>query len=119
MQFVIAANSEQPEPAGKLIEFLLKDPEAAAILGTNRGIPSTNTGLASVELDEASQLVMDYEATVEQHLAAAPVVPPAAAGAIEAKFTEIYQQVQYAEMTAAEAADLFFTEAETLFASEQ
>lgn len=119
MQFVIAANSEQPEPAGKLIEFLLKDPEAAAILGTNRGIPSTNTALASVELDEASQLVMDYEATVEQHLAGAPVVPPAAAGAIEAKFTEIYQQVQYAEMTAAEAADLFFTEAETLFASEQ
>jgi multiple sugar transport system substrate-binding protein len=119
MQYVIAANSEQAEAAAKLIEFLLGDPEAAKILGTNRGIPSTKTALDNVELDAASQAVMAYEATVEPHLAAAPVVPPAAAGAIEAKFTEIYQQVQYATMTAAEAADLFFTEAETLFASEQ
>jgi multiple sugar transport system substrate-binding protein len=119
VQFVIAANSEYPEQSAKLIEFLLSDPEAAAILGTNRGIPSTETGLASVEIDEASQVVLDYEATVESYLIDAPVVPPAAAGAIEAKFTEIYGQVQYGEMTPAEAADLFFTEAETLFQSEQ
>ncbi|GAA1687995.1 extracellular solute-binding protein [Glycomyces endophyticus] len=119
MQYVVGANTEQPEAAAKLIEFLLGDPDAAKILGTNRGIPSTKTALDNVELDEASQAVIDYEATVEQHLAAAPVVPPAAAGAVEAKFTEIYQQVQYATMTAADAADLFFTEAETLFASEQ
>ncbi|MBO3731882.1 ABC transporter substrate-binding protein [Glycomyces niveus] len=119
VQFVIAANSEAPKESAKLIEFLLTDPEAAAILGTNRGIPSTKTGLASVEIDEASQVVLDYEATVEQYLIEAPVVPPAAAGAIEAKFTEIYGQVQYGEMTPADAADLFFTEADTLFQSEQ
>jgi multiple sugar transport system substrate-binding protein len=119
VQFVVAANSEYPEQSAKLIEFMLSDPEAAAILGTNRGIPSTKTGLDSVEIDEASQVVLDYEATVEQYLIDAPVVPPAAAGAIEAKFTEIYGQVQYGEMTPAEAADLFFTEAETLFQSEQ
>jgi multiple sugar transport system substrate-binding protein len=119
VQFVIAANTEHPEPSAKLIEFLLTDPDAIAILGTNRGIPSTNTGLEHVELDEASQVVIDYEATVEQYLIDPPTVPPAAAGAIEAKFTEIYQQVQYGEMTPAEAAEFFFTEAETLFASEQ
>lgn len=119
VQFVIAANSEAPKESAKLIEFLLTDPDAAAILGTNRGIPSTKTGLASVEIDEASQVVLDYEATVEQYLIEAPVVPPAAAGAIEAKFTEIYGQVQYGEMSPAEAADLFFTEADTLFQSEQ
>ncbi|MEU6249120.1 extracellular solute-binding protein [Glycomyces sp. NPDC047010] len=119
MQYVVGANTEQPEAAAKLIEFLLGDPEAAKILGTNRGIPATKTALGSVELDEASQAVMDYEATVEGQLAGAPVVPPAAAGAVEAKFTEIYQQVQYATMTPEDAADLFFTEAETLFASEQ
>jgi multiple sugar transport system substrate-binding protein len=119
VQFVIAANSEFPKESAKLIEFMLSDPEAAAILGTNRGIPSTTTGLESVEIDEASQVVLDYEATVEQYLIEAPVVPPAAAGAIEAKFTEVYGQVQYGEMTPAEAADLFFTEAGTLFQSEQ
>ena len=119
MQFVIGANSEHPEQSAKLIEFLLTDPDAVAILGTNRGIPSTNTGLENVDLDEASQAVIDYEATIEQYLIDPPVAPPSAAGAIEAKYTEIYQQVQYGEMTPADAADLFFTEAETLFASEQ
>ena len=120
VQFVIGANTEYPEQsAAKLIDFLLHDPEAIRVCGTNRGIPSTNTGLANVEFDEASQIVLDYEATVEQHLADAPVMPPSAAGAIEAKFTEIYEQVQYGEMSPTDAADLFFTEAETSFASEQ
>ncbi|HEX2145221.1 MAG TPA: extracellular solute-binding protein [Glycomyces sp.] len=119
VQFVIAANSEYPEQSAKLIEFMLTDPDAAAILGTNRGIPSTKTGLEHTDLDEASQAVIDYEATVEQYLIDPPAVPPSAAGAIEAKYTEIYQQVQYGEMAPAEAAELFFTEAETLFASEQ
>ncbi|MCC3763457.1 extracellular solute-binding protein [Glycomyces sp. TRM65418] len=119
VQYVIGANTEQAEASAKLIDFLLHDPEAIAVMGTNRGIPSTNTGLESVELDEASQAVIDYEATVDQHLADAPVMPPAAAGAIEAKYTEIYEQVQYGQMTPDEAASLFFTEAETLFASEQ
>lgn len=119
VQFVIGANTEYPEQSAALIDFLLHDPEAIRVCGTNRGIPSTNTGLANVEFDEASQIVLDYEATVEQHLADAPVMPPSAAGAIEAKFTEIYEQVQYGEMSPTDAADLFFTEAETLFASER
>ncbi|WP_112133381.1 ABC transporter substrate-binding protein [Glycomyces dulcitolivorans] len=119
MQLVISAATEQPEAAAKFIDFFLGDPEAIAILGTNRGIPATNTGLENVELDEYAQAVLDYEASVSQYLTTPPPAPPAATGAIEVKFGEIYQQVQYAEMTGAEAADLFFTEAETLLASEQ
>ncbi|THV42490.1 ABC transporter substrate-binding protein [Glycomyces buryatensis] len=119
MQFVIAANSENAEASAKLIEFCLTDPEAIAILGTNRGIPATNVGLESVELDEASQAILDYEESVAEYVAPSPPAPPAAAGAIEAKYTEIYEQVQYAELTPEAAADLFFEEAATLFASEE
>ncbi|WP_205327453.1 ABC transporter substrate-binding protein [Glycomyces sp. YM15] len=119
MQLCISANSEFPEESGKLIDFLLTDPEAIAILGTSRGVPATNVGRANVEVDEISQQVLDYEASVEQYLTAPPPPPPAATGAIEVKFGELYQQVQYGELTAAEGADAFFTEAETLLASEQ
>ncbi|NUQ90318.1 MAG: extracellular solute-binding protein [Glycomyces artemisiae] len=119
MQLVISGTTEQPEAAAKFIDFFLGDPEAIAILGTNRGIPATNTGLENVELDEYAQAVLDYEASVSEYLTTPPPAPPAATGAIEVKFGEIYQQVQYAAMTTTEAADLFFTEAETLLASEQ
>jgi multiple sugar transport system substrate-binding protein len=119
MQFVISAATEQAEASAKLIDFLLGDPEAIKILGTSRGVPATNAGLAGVEIDPATQAVLDYEASVAQYLTTPPPAPPAATGAIEVKFGEIYQQVQYGEMTAQEAADLFFTEAETLLAAEQ
>ncbi|MQM27051.1 ABC transporter substrate-binding protein [Glycomyces albidus] len=119
MQLCISATTEYPEESGKLIDFLLTDPEAIAILGTSRGIPATNVGRENVEIDEVSQAVLDYEASVEQYLTAPPPPPPAATGSIEVKFGEIYQQVQYGELTAAEAVDTFFTEAETLLAAEQ
>jgi len=119
MQFVISGATEQAEAAAKLIDFLLGDAEAIKILGTSRGVPATNAGLAGVEIDPATQAVLDYEASVAQYLTTPPPAPPAATGAIEVKFGEIYQQVQYGEMTAAEAAELFLTEAETLLAAEQ
>ena len=119
MQFVISAATEQAEASAKLVDFLLGDPEAIKILGTSRGIPATNTGLANVELDAPSQAVIDYEASVSQYLTTPPPAPPAATGAIEVKFGELYQQVQYGEMTPADAAALFFTEAENLLANEQ
>ncbi|WP_100444191.1 ABC transporter substrate-binding protein [Glycomyces xiaoerkulensis] len=119
MQFVIAANSEHPEEAGKLIDFLLNDPEAIAILGTNRGIPATNAGLENIEVDEHSQQILDYEDSVSEHMIDAPPPPPAAAGAVEAKFAQYFEQVRFEEYTPAEAAELYFGEAETLFSAEQ
>ncbi|HEX2145706.1 MAG TPA: ABC transporter substrate-binding protein [Glycomyces sp.] len=119
MQLVISGATEQAEASAKLVDFLLGDPEAIKILGTNRGVPATNKGLENVEIDPATQAVLDYEASVEQYLTTPPPAPPAATGAIEVKFGELYQQVQYGEMTAQEAADLFFTEADTLLAAEQ
>lgn len=119
MQLCISANSEFPEESAKLIDFLLTDPEAIAILGTNRGIPATNVGRENVEIDEVSQQVLDYEAEVEQYLTSPPPPPPSATGSIEVKFAEIYEQVLYGELTTADAVDTFFTEAETLLAAEQ
>ncbi|GAA2320028.1 extracellular solute-binding protein [Glycomyces scopariae] len=119
MQLVISAATEQAEAAAKFVDFFLGDPEALAILGTNRGIPATNVGLENAEIDQYAQAVLDYEASVSQYLTTPPPAPPAATGAIEVKFGEIYQQVQYAAMSPAEAAALLFTEAETLLAAEQ
>ncbi|WP_199036616.1 ABC transporter substrate-binding protein [Glycomyces salinus] len=119
MQFVIGANTEHPEESAKLIEFMLTDPEAVKILGTNRGVPATNVGRENVEIDEIAQQVLDYEASVSQYLTSPPPAPPAATGSIEVKFGEVYEQVLFGELSVADAVDTFFTEAETLLASEQ
>ena len=118
MQLCIAANTEFPEESAMLIDFLLTDPEAIAILGTNRGVPATNVGRENVEVDEISQQVLDYEASVEQYLTTPPPPPPAATGSIEQKFIEIHQQVRFEELSVDEAVDTFFNEAETLLAQE-
>ena len=118
-QLVIAGNTEYEEAAGKFVDFFLHDPEAVALLGTNRGIPATNVGLENVEIDEHSQIILDYEETVKEHLEPAPPAPPSGAGGVELKFMEIYEQVQYGTMPLDEATAQFFTEAEALFQGEQ
>ncbi|GAB4003478.1 extracellular solute-binding protein [Glycomyces albus] len=119
MQFVVGANTEHPDESARLIEFMLTDPDAIAILGTNRGVPATNVGRDNVEVDEYSQAVLDYEASVEQYLTTPPPPPPAATGSIEVKFGEVYEQVLFGELSVTDGVDTFFTEAETLLASEQ
>ncbi|GAB3230548.1 extracellular solute-binding protein [Glycomyces halotolerans] len=119
MQFVVAANSEYPEESGMLVDFLLNDPEAAKILGANRGIPATDAGLENMEVDEYTRQILDYEDSVAEHMIDAPPPPPAAAGAVEAKYAQYFEQVRFEELTPAEAAELYFTEAETLFAGER
>lgn len=119
MQLCISATSEHSEESAQLIDFLLTDPDAIAILGTNRGIPATNVGRENVELDDISQQVLDYETSVEQYLTTPPPAPPAATGSIEQKFIEIHEQVRFGELSVEDGVDTFFTEAETLLAQEQ
>src|SRR5690606_7372193 len=45
MLLSVSARTEHPTEAAKLVDFLVNDPEAAKILGTNRGIPATNAAL--------------------------------------------------------------------------
>lgn len=54
MAFAIKKDCEHPEEAALLIDFLLNDPEAIEILGTERGVPA-NANAVSV-LQESGQL---------------------------------------------------------------
>ena len=46
MGFAISRNSENPELAAAFLNFLLTDPRAIAIQGTDRGVPANLAGLA-------------------------------------------------------------------------
>lgn len=64
LMFAINKDTKYPEESAKLLEFLLNDPEAAVILGTSRGIPSSKA--ASEALSAAGKLEgLAYDGTVQ------------------------------------------------------
>jgi multiple sugar transport system substrate-binding protein len=112
-----ASNTEHPEEAAKLIDFLLNDPEAAAILGANRGLPATQGAREAADLQGVDAEVAEYEASIADRLEPTPVTPPAGAGSLEAAFIRIHEEMSYGRISVEDAVEQFFGEADRLLAS--
>ncbi len=106
----IAANTDEPEAAATLVNFLVNSPESGEIFGTNRGLPASETALAAAELDPLSQQVKDYEASIADRLGDAPPVPIVGYGTLEEKFRQLGVELNFGTMTVDEAVSQFFTE---------
>ncbi|MGW0820281.1 ABC transporter substrate-binding protein [Streptomyces sp. NPDC002845] len=109
----IAADTDHPEQAAQLIDFMLNDREAAKILGATRGIPvneSVQEEIAS-DLKDFDKTIYDYQATVEGKLNAPPQAPPSGDSALQTTFQRDYDQVSYERMSPREAAENYITEA--------
>lgn len=116
LQLSVAANSEHPDEAAKLVDFLVNDPRVGEIFGMSRGVPASSATLEGVELDELDQQILDYEGALEPHLVGSAPPPVAGLSNLEASFTTIALEVAYGTLTADEAADRWFAEAETSLA---
>ncbi|HEX5856563.1 MAG TPA: ABC transporter substrate-binding protein [Microbacterium sp.] len=106
----ISANTDHPEAAATLVNFLVNSPESGEIFGTNRGLPASETALEAAELDPLSQQVKDYEASIEDRLGDAPPVPIVGYGTLEEKFRQIGTELNFGTLTVDEAVSEFFTE---------
>ncbi|MCG5212269.1 extracellular solute-binding protein [Streptosporangium soli] len=117
MLLSVSTRSQQPDAAAKLVNFMVSDPEAAKILGTNRGIPATEAALAALELNDVDQMIVDYEKSVADLMQPAPPPPPAGAGTIEQAMRDISEELNFKRLTVDQAVDRFFTEAEQAIAA--
>lgn len=109
----IAADTGSPEQAAQLIDFMLNDREAAAILGATRGIPvneSIREELAP-ELKDFDSTIYAYQATLEGKLNTPPQAPPSGDSALQTTFQRDYDQVSYERLSPREAAQDYVTEA--------
>ncbi|WP_210479864.1 ABC transporter substrate-binding protein [Naasia sp. SYSU D00948] len=106
----ISAETEHPEAAATLVNFLINSPRSGEIFGSNRGIPASETALEAAELDPISQQIADYEASIEDRLGEAPPVPVVGYGTLEEKFRQIGQELGFGTITVDEAVDQFFNE---------
>lgn len=106
----ISANTDHPEAAATLVNFLVNSPQSGEIFGTNRGLPASETALAAAELDPLSQQIADYEASIQDRLGDAPPVPIVGYGTLEEEFRLLGQELGFGTISVEDAVDRFFTE---------
>lgn len=110
MLHTISANTDHPEAAATLVNFLVNSEASGEIFGTNRGLPASETALAAAELDPLSQQVKDYEASIADRLGDAPPVPIVGYGTLEEKFRVLGTELNFGTKTVDEAVAEFFSE---------
>lgn len=110
MLHAISANTDHPEAAATLVDFLVNSPQSGEIFGTNRGLPASETALAAAELDPMSQQVKDYEASIADRLGDAPPVPIVGYGTLEEKFRQLGAELNFGTITVDDAVSQFFAE---------
>ncbi|MCI9888733.1 extracellular solute-binding protein [Micrococcales bacterium 31B] len=114
-----AATSAHPELAASLINFLVNDAAAGAILLTDRGVPlnaQTNEHIAGL-LKPADATVVEFLKALEPDLKPAPNIPPVGAGSVQTVIQRYTQDVLFERRTPAEAASAFRAEVQGLLDS--
>lgn len=114
--YSIAATTKQPVASAMLIDFLVNSPESGQIFGTNRGLPASSIARDAADLDEMSQKVADYEASITDRLGDAPPVPIVGYGSLHEKFRELAEELNFGTLTVDEAVTQFFTEMDVILA---
>ncbi|MET8955599.1 ABC transporter substrate-binding protein [Streptomyces sp. NPDC004393] len=108
-----AAHTAHPKEAAELIDFMVNDPDAGAILGATRGIP-VNEALRkhlAPTLKDFDRTISVYQASLEGDLKSPPQAPPSGDNALQTTFQRDYDQVSYERMSPREAAGNYLTEA--------
>jgi multiple sugar transport system substrate-binding protein len=111
--FSIAATTQFPEQAAKLLSFFVADPAAGKILSVERGIPASKPVRDAIApaLDEQGKRMLDYIAFISDKVSPLPLPPPRGAGEVLALLLRTNEQVAFKRMTAADAGKQFMRDA--------
>lgn len=99
--YTINKDSKHPEEAIKFINFLVNDPDAARILGSNRGASASSSARASGATSPADQKVLDYMQVAGPHSSAETDHVPNDTEFNSTLFL-IYQRVAFDQITPAQ-----------------
>ncbi|WP_165984522.1 extracellular solute-binding protein [Streptomyces sp. YIM 98790] len=112
MFWAISEQSDKQTAAAKLVDFLVNDPEAGAILGSDRGLPMNDAVLSQIR-DDLSPADQQSLAFIEEHADSltAPTVYPNGAGEIPDMLQRYGEQVIFGQLSPEQAAEDFLREA--------
>ncbi|WP_407319172.1 extracellular solute-binding protein [Isoptericola halotolerans] len=104
------ANSEHPEEAAALIDFLVNDPEVGKIFGTSKGVPAVAAQRDAMEVEEGSvdATVLAYEEAVAPDVTEPAPLPVEGFGSIEAEYKRLAEELGYGNITVDEFVEQWF-----------
>jgi multiple sugar transport system substrate-binding protein len=114
MFWSIYQSSKHPAEAADVINFLINDPGAGKILGTERGLPANldiRDQLAG-SLSAVMQATVKYEGDMVPRFGPAPAPPPKGHGETKTLLIQAAENVMYGRATAQQAAAQFVTQAQ-------
>jgi multiple sugar transport system substrate-binding protein len=114
MFFSVGGSSANKEAAADFLNFFVTDPEAAKLLGVERGIPCSAAvrDVVAPTLDETNQIALNFVANLGDLLGPLPPPPPAAAGEIDISLLRtLGQEVAFGARSPEDAGPYFVNEA--------
>ncbi|QLQ36226.1 ABC transporter substrate-binding protein [Micromonospora robiginosa] len=112
MYWSVFKGSKHRDTAVDVINFLNNDPEAVALLGTDRGLPSNMDLRAKVSetaTDPAMKQSIQVESDLAQKFGPSPQVPIKGHSKVKSELTKAAENAQYGRATPAQAAEQFVT----------
>jgi multiple sugar transport system substrate-binding protein len=112
MYWSVSSTSEHPAEAALFVDFMVNDPEAGAILGADRGIPSNSAVRDSIldGLTPGEKRAADFVAAEEEYIGEAPEITPNGASELDTLIARYLQDVLFESQTPQEAAEAFIAE---------
>ncbi|MFJ8579910.1 ABC transporter substrate-binding protein [Micromonospora sp. NPDC093277] len=110
MYWSVFEGSKHKDVAVDVINFMNNDPEAVALLGTDRGLPSNldlRAKVSETATDPAMKLSIQVESELAQKFGSSPQVPIKGHSKIRSELTKAAENAQYGRATPAEAAAQF------------
>lgn len=117
LMYSITPNTKAPAAAALFLDFMLNDQDAAKVLGTTRGIPSSKSAAAALEgSDELAGAA--YEGTKQINDCGANIMSPYFENALMKEiYNEAVQYLSYGEGTAEELAANMYSQLQDTLAS--
>ncbi|NEE02904.1 ABC transporter substrate-binding protein [Phytoactinopolyspora halotolerans] len=114
MFYTISADSDHPEEAAELVDFMLNDPDAAEAFLTDRGLP-VNPEVREEILDELTpgqRVEAEFLTRMESEVGEAPPPPPVGSSETALIVSRLNSEVLFDRLTPQEAAEQFVAETE-------
>jgi multiple sugar transport system substrate-binding protein len=110
MYWAVSSQSKHPAEAAEFLDFLLDDPQAADILGTDRGTPANSAMFDHLKstLQGTDKMAADYLDVVKT--GSSPVVTPDGASGLEPMLQRYTQEVLFKKSSPQDAAEAFVKE---------
>jgi len=110
MYLSVSRSSKEKDAAVDVVNFLVNDPEAGKILGTERGLPSNleiRQQVADTVTDPNMKQTIAFENELGKTFGPAPAVPLKGHSKVRSELVRVAEEVEYGRMTPAAGATAF------------